>query len=54
MLKAMEKLRGRPEKASRATRLSDHGISYTQSSRWQKLADIPAASPKVTRENSAS
>jgi hypothetical protein len=38
LLAEMEMLRGRPEKASSATRLSALGITYDQSSRWQRLA----------------
>jgi hypothetical protein len=40
LLRGMEKLKGRPEKASDATRLSDLGISYDQSSQGQKLAAV--------------
>lgn len=40
LLRDMEKLRGRPEKASPATTLSDLGVSRDQSSKWQKLASI--------------
>jgi hypothetical protein len=42
LLAEMERAkRGRPAKMSRATTLSDFGISRDQSSRWQKLAAIP-------------
>jgi hypothetical protein len=37
LLAEMPKANGRPEKASTATRLSDLGITYDQSSQWQKL-----------------
>jgi hypothetical protein len=40
LLQQMDKLTGRPEKASSATRLSDLGITYDQSSRWQALAKV--------------
>lgn len=33
---------GRPDKASHDVRLSDLDVSPMQSSRWQKLADVPA------------
>lgn len=36
-------MEGRPEKASDATRLSDLGITYDQSSRWQTIASMPEA-----------
>jgi hypothetical protein len=39
----MDKLKGRPGKASADTRLSDLGISYDQSSQWQKLGAISQA-----------
>ena len=41
LLAEMDKLKGRPAKASGATTLSDLGISRDQSSNWQKLASIP-------------
>jgi hypothetical protein len=41
LLQGMEKLKGRPAKASSDTRLSDLGISHDQSSKWQRLADVP-------------
>ena len=41
ILRVMEKLKGRPEKASHAARLSDLGLSYSDSSRWQAVASIP-------------
>jgi hypothetical protein len=41
LLRDMEKERGRPAKASRRATLSDLGVSRNQSSRWQKLADMP-------------
>lgn len=34
-------LAGVPQKASGGMRLSDIGISYDQSSKWQALADVP-------------
>ena len=34
--------RGRPQKGSTVTRLSDLGISFDESARWQKLAGMPA------------
>jgi hypothetical protein len=36
-----ERPKGRPEKDSEAPRLSDLGISFDQSSQWQKLAPDP-------------
>lgn len=41
LLSEMEKLKGRPEKASTATTLSDLGVSRDQSSKWQQLAQVP-------------
>jgi len=41
LLAQMEKLKGRPQKASPLTRLSELGISYDESSRWQHLAAVP-------------
>jgi hypothetical protein len=35
--------RGKPAKTSTVATLSDYGISRDQSSRWQKLAAVPAA-----------
>jgi len=33
---------GRPEKSSGRSRISDYGVSYDQSSQWQRLAAVPA------------
>lgn len=41
LLMEMEKLSGRPEKASTVPRLCDLGIGYDQSRRWQRLAKVP-------------
>lgn len=41
LLLEMDKLKGRPEKASTPTRLSDLGITHDQSYRWQRLARVP-------------
>jgi hypothetical protein len=41
LLAQMDKLKGRPEKASDAVTLSDVGVSRNQSSQWQQLAEIP-------------
>jgi hypothetical protein len=40
LLRQMEKLKGRPHKASNVTMLSDLGITRDQSSQWQRLADV--------------
>jgi len=34
-------LKGRPEKGSQVARLSDYDVDKDESSRWQKIADIP-------------
>jgi hypothetical protein len=41
LLAQIDKLKGRPGKASDVTRLSDLGISHDQSSQWQRLAAVP-------------
>lgn len=41
LLGSMDRAKGRPEKVSRRTTLSDVGISRDQSSRWQKLGAVP-------------
>ena len=40
-LAAMGEKRGRPEKRSQHTTISDLGISKDQSSKWQRLAQVP-------------
>jgi L-lactate dehydrogenase (cytochrome) len=41
LLQHADRARGNHGKVSRAPTLSDYGITYTQSSRWQKLAAVP-------------
>jgi hypothetical protein len=41
MLAGMEKVSGRPKASQHARLLSDVGVSYTQSSRWQQAAKVP-------------
>ena len=41
MAESGERLRGRPKKGCHSDRLSEFGISYTQSSRWMQIAKVP-------------
>jgi hypothetical protein len=41
LIRDMDLLKGRPEKASSASRLSEFDISYNQSSYWQALTKVP-------------
>lgn len=41
LLAGMDLKAGRPEKSSTDTRISDLGVSYDQSSKWQQLAAVP-------------
>jgi hypothetical protein len=47
LLAQMDKLKGRPEKASSTVTLSDVGVSRNQSSQWQRLAQISAAQTAI-------